>query len=698
MKLLTKSKVAKLCGCVGIALSSASYAANNGVAQTTLPIQAIENLPNGKLKTSLSKLPPHAQQKALVQLNELAIPAIDTLLMQADSSGELFYIEEGLVETTSPDSEEAYTLPPVDVFKLHSNEHSNNKVFLDFDGGTVSNRAWGSGSSYDSVPYDLDGDPTTFNDNERARIHEIWNRMADDFAAFDIDVTTEAPVEFGPNVGWVLFTKDTDLSGKAMPHQGAGGVAYVNVWGRSNFSYYQPAFVYYNRLGAGVATYMAEAGSHELGHNLGLSHDGTSTQSYYAGLGSDSEPSSWAPIMGVSYYKNVTQWSKGEYPDANQTQDDIAIIATKLGMTLDTEGSADNPVILNVDSHGVFSATNRQIDPDNVSTYNKGSVQVSDSDWFQFSVGAGPAEFIATPAWDAFTRSSKRGANLDIGLRLYDGNGTLINTSNEYSNTNAHIQIDLAQGVYTLEVFGAEGPYASDYASQGHFYLQGQVTPATPDNTPPDPNPMSFAQAPTGVSDSQIAMQAVSAMDDNGGVVSYRFNCTQNGNVCQGSDWQSDTQFTATSLQPQTQYCFSVQAKDLSANTTLPSASLCATTQTPPPAPLPPNPASNLSVQDGQDGTAQLTWQDNSDNEQRFEIQRESQHKNGRWQANQIIASVNADDTAYTDYSDKGVFRYRVRAINEVAASDWTSWLSVTVTNSGDGGTDKPCKGKKCSN
>ncbi|MBD1581106.1 zinc-dependent metalloprotease family protein [Pseudoalteromonas sp. S16_S37] len=287
MMLLTKGKLAILYGCISFAFSSAAHAAPNVATKAALPTQAIENLPEGKLKKSLENLPPHAQQKVLVQLQALGIPALDMLLMEADNSGELFYIEEGLTEQAVI-SDEQYTLPTVDVFKLHSNPSSANKVFLDFDGGQISGKAWGGGASYNATPYDLDGDPTTFNDTERARIHEIWNRMADDFAAFDIDVTTEAPSEFNANTGWVLFTKDVDTSGGAMPHQGAGGVAYVNVWGRSNYAYYQPAFVYYNRLGSGFAPYMAEAGSHELGHNLGLSHDGTSTQSYYTGLGSDS--------------------------------------------------------------------------------------------------------------------------------------------------------------------------------------------------------------------------------------------------------------------------------------------------------------------------------------------------------------------------------------------------------------------------
>jgi hypothetical protein len=49
------------------------------------------------------------------------------------------------------------------------------------------------------------------------------------------------------------------------------------------------------QLGSGYPKYVWEATSHELGHRLGLSHDGdTLGNAYYGGSGI------WAPIMGVS--------------------------------------------------------------------------------------------------------------------------------------------------------------------------------------------------------------------------------------------------------------------------------------------------------------------------------------------------------------------------------------------------------------
>jgi hypothetical protein len=67
---------------------------------------------------------------------------------------------------------------------------------------------------------------------------------------------------------------------------------------------------------------IAEAAAHEIGHTLGLSHDGVVGGSgYYSGTANGL----WAPIMGAGYYCSMTQFSKGEYLNANNLEDDMAV-------------------------------------------------------------------------------------------------------------------------------------------------------------------------------------------------------------------------------------------------------------------------------------------------------------------------------------------------------------------------------------
>lgn len=79
--------------------------------------------------------------------------------------------------------------------------------------------------------------------------------------------------------------------------------------------------------------YVAEAASHEAGHTLDLYHDGKDSSDYYGGhaVQNGSANGGWAPIMGVGYRRDVTQWSNGSYPGATQRQDDLAILASRLG-------------------------------------------------------------------------------------------------------------------------------------------------------------------------------------------------------------------------------------------------------------------------------------------------------------------------------------------------------------------------------
>ena len=51
-------------------------------------------------------------------------------------------------------------------------------------------------------------------------------------------------------------------------------------------------------------------------------------QPYYSGVGWNEL--SWGPIMGLAYGKSWSRFSRGEYPNANNFEDDIAIITSKL--------------------------------------------------------------------------------------------------------------------------------------------------------------------------------------------------------------------------------------------------------------------------------------------------------------------------------------------------------------------------------
>jgi len=69
-----------------------------------------------------------------------------------------------------------------------------------------------------------------------------------------------------------------------------------------------------------------------------------------------------------------------------------------------------------------------------------------------------------------------------------------------------------------------------------------------------------------------------------------------------------------------------------------------------------------------------LEWQDNSDNEEGFEIWR--QQNGGEWL---LIAATNADDATFTDnvIPIGTTLVYKVRAWNQFGESDWTNIVSI---------------------
>ncbi len=220
----------------------------------------------------------------------------------------------------------------------------------------------------------------------------------------------------------------------------------------------QPVWVFPANLSN--AKDIAEAASHEVGHTLGLSHDGTTRDvanaEYYRGQGP------WAPLMGVGYYHPLTQWSGGDYDTATNTEDDISIMLSS-GLSLIPDDHGDE-----IAAAGILRGGRQQQGVGLISTRD-------DVDWFEFRVGSGPTRVQVDPA--------EVGANLDVRLRIASRDGTILRMiapvstmlgEGTITGLGAGVDLDLESGTYALAVDGVgQGDLAgdgySDYGSLGRY-------------------------------------------------------------------------------------------------------------------------------------------------------------------------------------------------------------------------------------
>ena len=367
-------------------------------------------------------------------------------------------------------------------FRLHSSPTATKTIYLDFNGHETTRTNWNNktGRATITTPaFSADADATAFSDAELERIQFIWQRVAEDFAPFDVDVTTEYLGEDalvnsgGTDQEWGV--RAAIGGSNADWYKGsAGGVAYINVLG---LSAYGPAFVFAKSLGGGNEKNTAEAISHEIGHTLGLCHDGCQPAAYFKGHGSGN--TGWAPIMGSGYGKAVTQWSQGEYNNASNKEDDLSIIAS----------SARNGFGFRVDDFGDSIAHAKPLSGPTLNQFGIITTR-RDTDWFSFTTGSGTVSLSITSATQAWIRDDSghysstllvgRSPNLDIAASLFAADGTQVATSNPLNGLGASFNLTLTAGTYYLQVDGVgfgdplKNGY-SDYGSLGGYLVSGVV-------------------------------------------------------------------------------------------------------------------------------------------------------------------------------------------------------------------------------
>lgn len=386
--------------------------------------------------------------------------------LHADPEGQLFYGCEHEAPAAAGATTSAKDIgttdpapfPTAEAFLLHSRPGAKRIIYLDFD-GHVDNTPGGWPGGASAPPFDTNGDPAIFSSGERERIIYIWQRVAEDYSMFDIDVTTEDPgieslrkTSSGDQIYGIRVVIGGSSGGTGDWYtSGVGGVAYVGSFDTSSDT---PCWVFSENLGNSEKA-ISEAASHEAGHTLGLGHDGvTGGASYYSGQGN------WAPIMGVGYYEQIVQWSKGEYADANNTQDDLAVMLT--------QGAVYRP-----DDHGSTRGTATVLSADTIPLLSEGVIEKRvDLDFFRISAAGGSLAITVKPA--------PRDSNLRIEVKLYDSAGTLLQTANAADTSSGTQPVTLTRSVavgdyfFSVDGIGNGDPLTTgytDYASLGQYLV-----------------------------------------------------------------------------------------------------------------------------------------------------------------------------------------------------------------------------------
>ena len=137
--------------------------------------------------------------------------------------------------------------------KLNSFPSASATIFLDFDGHYVQSTFWNSGNPINCVASGMT-DP---------QITEAFNRVAEDFRPFDVNITTDSTVFLAAPLTKRIRIIITPTS--SWTAAGTTGISYTGSFTTGDDT---PAFVFSDRLSYSPKK-VGECISHEAGHTVG---------------------------------------------------------------------------------------------------------------------------------------------------------------------------------------------------------------------------------------------------------------------------------------------------------------------------------------------------------------------------------------------------------------------------------------------
>ncbi|WP_442483038.1 Ig-like domain-containing protein [Aeoliella sp. SH292] len=294
---------------------------------------------------------------------------------------------------------------------LHSNPGATAAIFLDFDGG--------GGGEYSGVVYDTDGNTSNFSAAEQSDIFYAWRTVANAYAAFNIDVTTEWNAS--QPKAWITVNstgsfRQASSNSFGNPSNPGGSVPKADTTSRPQ------SFI------------------HEIGHMFGADH-----QEWYDENGNKLDE--YAPKIDDNHGVIMGRDWEGSTPKfvdalsgAGVFQDDLAVIAAKISSVVGGTGYRTDDYV-----HGGSSV--QWMDSTSYPGYfvtagiNEHS---NDADRFKFTSTGGKYSIYA---------STDFGSAADVKLRVYDSSSTLLYESSDARNQ-SQLTLDLPAGTIFVQVQG----------------------------------------------------------------------------------------------------------------------------------------------------------------------------------------------------------------------------------------------------